>query len=200
VSDTRLVQIPTDVFLVGAAGHCRHQLGSVDDALFNSGVGNFNLIRVSSILPPFAVSLNEEASLNTLLRARAMKPGDPVYIAYGMESVSTDTEDPDSDSGRVAIAGVAIGLPSDVKSNGVIMELHRSVYCHGEGEREEACKSADRALRQMVDDAFKRRGLKLGGTEVRVAMSYRRRETEPNTTRQSWHTAFAGVLLLNNAS
>lgn len=81
-------------------------LNAFDAALVDAGVGDYNLIRVSSILPPQAVV----GSSIPLL------PGSRLPIAYGTATSVT--------RGRHATAAVGVGLPEDPSENGVIMEFH----------------------------------------------------------------------------
>lgn len=112
--------------LVTGAGSGRYGLNAFDAALLAAGVGNYNLIKVSSILPPHAVRGNEIP-----LPAGSLLP-----IAYGCEVV----EEP----GHRIAASVGIGVPEDPAVNGVIMEFH----AHG------TAADAERIVRDMTADAM----------------------------------------------
>ena len=81
-------------------------LNAFDNALLAAGIGNINLVKVSSILPP-------EAAIVDLPRLR---PGAIVPTAYA----AMTSEVP----GEVVAAAVGWARPADPKANGVIMEFH----------------------------------------------------------------------------
>lgn len=83
-----------------------HPLNAFDAALVDSGVGDFNLIKVSSILPPAAIR-GETIPLIA---------GSRLPIAYGAETTTK--------RGRRVSAAIGIGVPEDGSTNGVIMEFH----------------------------------------------------------------------------
>jgi len=122
---------PKRFTLVAGGAEGPSPLNAFDNALLVAGVGNLNLIRVSSILPPGA----QEAE--TLM----VPPGSLLPIAYG----SAISEEPGT---RVA-AAVAVGLSPD--TFGVIMEYG------GQCSKEEA----EAEVRRRVEEAFKHRGLPL---------------------------------------
>ena len=81
-------------------------LNAFDAALVDAGVGNYNLIRVSSILPPDTI-------VGTSI---PFPPGSRLPIAYGAETTIN--------RGRRVTAAVGIGIPEDPATSGVIMEFH----------------------------------------------------------------------------
>src|SRR6201993_128674 len=87
-------------------GEGNTKLNAFDNALLAAGIGNINLVRVSSILPP-------GVDLVTLPR---IKPGAIVPTAYAAQI----SEVP----GEVIAAAVGWACPSDPAKNGVIMEFH----------------------------------------------------------------------------
>ncbi len=80
------------------------ELNAFDVALLKSGVGNTNLVKMSSILPP-RCKRRETIEL---------PPGDLVPVAYAAITSSKKGE-------RIA-AAVAIAIPKDRNKNGLIME------------------------------------------------------------------------------
>ena len=68
-----MLPTPRRYSLAAASAEGEHELTAFDKALLKAGVGNVNLLRVSSILPPNAVY---EARLD-------IPPGSLVPIAYG---------------------------------------------------------------------------------------------------------------------
>ncbi|MFH1010428.1 MAG: arginine decarboxylase, pyruvoyl-dependent [bacterium] len=123
---------PSKYFFVRGSAEGPSFLNSFDNALLAAGIGNTNLIRVSSILPPGA---EEIAPLR-------LPFGCLVPIAYTYES----SELP----GEVIAAAVAVGVPEDDSQPGIIMEYH------AKGRAEDCEETA----RQFVRNAFENRGNK----------------------------------------
>jgi len=124
---------PTNYMLVSGTGDSKYKLNAFDMALLDAGVGNLNLLRVSSILPPQAEQVNE----------LVIPPGSLTPIAYG--TITGDEE------GELLAASVAIGFSED--TYGVIMEY--SGKC-SKGE-------AEKRVIDMVKEAFRIRNLPLIG-------------------------------------
>ncbi len=131
-----------------AAGHAEGgtALNAFDNALLAAGIGNVNLLKVSSIIPPEA----------ELVELPAIRPGALVPTAY----VSIESAIP----GQTISAAVGLGLPVDPSQPGVIMEFS------GPGDR----ATAEAAVREMVEEAFRVRHSPL--REVRVAVTEHRVE------------------------
>jgi len=144
----RKKQAKTATKLAIAAGHAEGgtALNAFDNALLAAGIGNVNLLKVSSIVPPEA----------ELIELPAIRPGALVPTAY----TSIESALP----GQVISAAVGLGLPVDPAKPGVIMEFS------GPGGRE----IAETAVRRMVDEAFRVRQVAL--REVRVAATEHRVE------------------------
>jgi arginine decarboxylase len=121
-------------------------LNAFDNALLAAGIGNVNLVRISSILPP-------GVSVVSLPRLR---PGAIVPMAYAART----SEVP----GEVVAAAAGWAVPEDPRLNGVIMEFH------DKATREEA----ERTITTMLEAAFRSRGWRIRemhvvGAEHRVA-------------------------------
>ena len=114
------------------AGHAEGgtTLNAFDNALLAAGIGNINLIKVSSILPPEV----------PVMELPKIKPGALIPTAYA--AVTSETP------GELIAAAVGYAVPDDPAKNGVIMEFH------GHTTRDEA----ERAIRGMLDEAFRVRG------------------------------------------
>lgn len=143
---TRRKQEKTVTKLAVAAGHAEGgtALNAFDNALLSAGIGNINLLRVSSIVPPEA----------ELVELPAIRLGALVPTAY----VSVESAVP----GQLISAAVGLGLPVDPAQPGVIMEFS------GAGDR----AAAEAAVRQMVEEAFRVRRSPL--RDVRVAATEHR--------------------------
>jgi arginine decarboxylase len=114
------------------AGHAEGgtALNAFDNALLAAGIGNINLVKVSSILPP-------EVPVIDLPK---IKPGALIPTAYA--AMTSDVP------GETIAAAVGYAVPDDPAKNGVIMEFH------GLADRQQA----EDAIRAMLDEAFRVRG------------------------------------------
>jgi len=113
-------------------------LNAFDNALLVAGIGNINLVRISSILPPGV----------ELVALPRIKPGAIVPTAFSAQT----SEVP----GEVIAAAVGWATPEDPTKNGVIMEFH------DKATRDEA----ERMIVQMLEEAFRVRGERI--REMRV--------------------------------
>ena len=105
-------------------------LNAFDNALLAAGIGNINLIKISSILPPDV----------PVIELPKIKPGALIPTAYAAMTSETP--------GELITAAVGYALPDDPARNGVIMEFH------GQASRDEA----EQVIRGMLDEAFRVRG------------------------------------------
>ncbi len=103
-------------------------LNAFDGALLASGIGNTNLIKISSILPPGCRLLNPPPP---------MEPGKLIPVAYG--SIYSDIP------GERIAAGVAVAIPDNPALPGVIMEYS------SRGHKEEI----EKIVREMAAEAFR---------------------------------------------
>lgn len=99
-------------YLCSSIGNGFNRLTSFDNSLFNSGISNYNLVKVSSILPKYA----ERKDSITL------DEGSILYTAYAFLTTNI--------KGEKVSAGIAVGIPKDKSKIGVIMEY--SDYCSKE--------------------------------------------------------------------
>ena len=99
-----IVKIPTKYFLVAGSSEGMTNLNSFDGALLNAGIGNTNLIKVSSILPPDC----------TEIEPIQLPYGAIVPIAYA--AITSQLE------GEVISAAVAVAIPENKEKPGLIME------------------------------------------------------------------------------
>jgi len=133
--------------VAATSGHAEGStpLNAFDNALLAAGMGNVNLVKVSSILPPTV----------EIVPLPHLTPGALVPTAYA----AITSEVP----GEVVAAAVGWARPVDPARNGVIMEFH------DKGTREEA----ERAIVHMLEEAFRVRGwairdMKVEAVEHRV--------------------------------
>jgi len=134
-----MLSTPTKFTIVAGTAEGETKLTAFDKALLAAGIGNLNLLKVSSILPPGA----------KLTEPLQVAPGSLLPTAFG--TITSDQP------GEVIAAGVAVGIASE-DSYGVIMEFE------GKCTQEEA----ERTLRAMVEEAFRVRGLPLNKLLVKA--------------------------------
>lgn len=132
-----MLETPNLFTLVSGAGEAASTLNAFDAALLNAGIGNVNLLRVSSILPPGAVFRP------TLF----IPPGSLLPVAYGTLTSNLP--------GDLIAAAVAVGR-STSEQFGVIME------CSGHCTR----KEAEARIRAMVAEGFAVRNVPLSEVQV----------------------------------
>ncbi len=128
-----MVSTPNIFSLVKGAGEGRMLLNAFDQALLNAGVGDTNLVRMSSIVPPGATE-----------RERISLPfGGLIPVAYA----HIDSDLP----GEIISAAIAVALPVDPALPGVIMEF----------EARAPLSVVEAKVRQMAEDAFSYRNREL---------------------------------------
>ncbi|HAR94372.1 MAG TPA: arginine decarboxylase, pyruvoyl-dependent [Deltaproteobacteria bacterium] len=101
-----VIKTPTRFFLASGSAEGFSLLNAFDGALLASGVGDTNLVKMSSILPPGCKEI--------VAPPVPMPQGALVPVAYA--SLWSDV------SGEVLSAAVAIGIPKDENRAGLIME------------------------------------------------------------------------------
>lgn len=137
--DTGVLETPTKYTIVGAASEGNTKLTAFDKCLLASGIGNLNLLRVSSILPP---NTKRVEKLDII-------PGSLQPTAYGY--IYSDVP------GDQLAAAVAIGINTE-DTYGVIMEY--SGNC--------TAAEAEKIIRGMVAEAFEVRGIPLNQCLVKA--------------------------------
>lgn len=106
--DNRLV--PRQMFFTKGVGKHRYKLQSFEAALRHGGLAPFNLVRVSSILPP---------GCKIIPRPRGLKQLEAGEIVYCVIAES-QTDEPN----RLTCAGVGLAQPADKTQYGYISEHH----------------------------------------------------------------------------
>ncbi len=115
-----------NVYLCAGVGRGYTLLTAFDQALRKAGVGDYNLLKVSSILPPNA----------RILKTIDIPKGSLLPIAYGTIS--------STNNGEIISAAVAVAIPVNEGDIGVIMEV--SGYISEEKAREAVKKMAEEAM------------------------------------------------------
>lgn len=123
--------LPTRYFLATGIGMDEEPLLAFDRALISAGIGNVNLIYLSSTLNPSA----------RITKPVTFRPGS--FVGVARSKIDSN------DQGAVISASVSVAIPIDGRSEGVIMEYA------GKCSRYEAAKKSD----QMAASAMKARDI-----------------------------------------
>ena len=139
-----IFKTPTTHFFTCGSSEGLTQLNSFDGALLDAGIGNTNLVKMSSIVPP----------KSKLVEPHAIPQGALVPVAYA--AITTDMP------GEVISAGVAAAYPTDESQAGLIMEYS------SRGHKEDI----EAIVRRMAEEGIKMRGLEV--KEIRsIAVQHR---------------------------
>jgi len=128
-----IIKTPTTYYMTSGASAGFTVLNAFDGALMAAGIGNTNLVKMSSICPPHT----REVSSITLPH------GALVPVAYA----SITCEKP----GQVIAAGVAIAFPEDENHAGLIMEY----------SAQDTKVVVEAKVRKMAEEGMKMRGKKI---------------------------------------
>lgn len=102
--------IPRKVFFTKGVGRHKEKLESFELALRDAGIEKFNLVRVSSILPPHCKVVSREAGLKEL------SPGQVVFCVL--------SENSSNEPNRLIAASVGCALPAEKNQYGYLSEHH----------------------------------------------------------------------------
>lgn len=122
--------VPSKWYFAAGVAEGDTELNAFDNALCAAGVGNTNLVKMSSILPPRCVEIDPVK----------LPLGCLVPVAYAAMDTNV--------SGQTVAAAVAIAFPTDPNLNGLIMEVH------GVGTKVEF----EEKVRAMAASGFEARG------------------------------------------
>jgi arginine decarboxylase len=136
-----IFKMPTRYFLASGASDGYTPLNAFDGALLQAGIGNTNIVKMSSIVPPHC----------KLVTPIALPPGAIVPAAYA--AITSDVP------GEIISAGVAIALPEDENQNGLIMEYS------AKGERHKI----EEIVRNMAIEGMRLRGWKIRDLQTVVS-------------------------------
>ena len=136
----RTLLVPQWYTLVCGAADGSTDLTAFDRALTAAGAGNFNLVKVTSILPPRALP-GVIADLH---------PGEVVHAAMG---TATSRQ-----KGELISAAVAVGVPKNPEVVGVLME----------GSFRAPASEAEEQVRRMAHQALIDRGSEMARIESRA--------------------------------
>jgi arginine decarboxylase len=124
-----IIKTPTHYFLVSGASEGFTSLNAFDGALLRAGIGDTNIVKMSSIVPPRC----------QLISPVPLPPGSLVPTAYA--SITSDVP------GQIIASAVAVALPKEPHFPGLIMEYS------GRGSKAEI----EEMVRQMALEGMKLR-------------------------------------------
>ena len=127
-----IIKTPTSHTFVTGSSEGYTPLNAFDGALLAAGVGNTNLVKMSSIVPPGT----REVAISELV----LPPGALVPIAYA----AMESDIP----GSMICAAVAAAWSTDPAKPGLIMEYH----AHGHRV------DAESVVRRMAEEGMRKRG------------------------------------------
>lgn len=102
--------VPTKVFFTRGVGRHTEKLSSFEMALRRACIAKYNLIRVSSILPPGCRHISTDAGIGRL------KPGQIIHVV--MSEASTN------EPNRMVAASIGVAIPNDRSQFGYLAEHH----------------------------------------------------------------------------
>ncbi|MFX1364468.1 MAG: pyruvoyl-dependent arginine decarboxylase [Promethearchaeota archaeon] len=102
--------VPKKVFFVSGKGFHKSKLGAFEEALRDAGIEKYNLVNVSSILPPYCIEILKEDGLKQL------RPG---QIIYAVIARLTSNE-----FNRLICAAIGVAKPANKGQYGYLSEHH----------------------------------------------------------------------------
>ncbi len=124
--------VPRKVFFTKGVGRHKDKLASFELALRDAGIAQFNIVKVSSILPPNCEIVSKEEGLKLL------KPGQIVFCVM--------SENSSNEPHRLIAASVGCAIPSDRSHYGYLSEYH----CFGKDEKEAGDYAEDLAATMLA--------------------------------------------------
>jgi len=102
--------VPKKVFFVSGKGYHKTKLSAFEQALRDAGIEKYNLVRVSSILPPNCIEIQKEDGLIQL------HPGQIIYCVIARAE--------SNENNSIIAASIGIAKPSDKNQYGYLSEYH----------------------------------------------------------------------------
>jgi arginine decarboxylase len=102
--------VPQKIFLTKGVGRDKEKLKAFELALRNAGIEKFNLVNVSSILPPHCKIISREKGLPLL------KPGEIVFCVMARNETK--------ESNRLISAAIGCAVPANRDNYGYLSEHH----------------------------------------------------------------------------
>ncbi|GHU40024.1 pyruvoyl-dependent arginine decarboxylase [Spirochaetia bacterium] len=131
--------LPSRYTIVSGAGSSQYALVAFDNALRHAGIGDYNLVKVSSILPP-----------NCEYRKKIdAEKGSIVFAAYSSATIN--------DVGKIFTTAVAVAIPQNITESGVIFEYSSECENTEDATRDMCCegmKNRDRIYSEIKSSAI----------------------------------------------
>lgn len=127
------MNIPSNYYISSGTGRSKYRLGAFDNALISAGISNYNLLRVSSILPA------------------KCKQKKNIQVKFGAHLLTAFASISSNHKGEQISSCVAVGIPKNKDEIGVIMEYSDSA---SEEEVKQICKN-------MVEDAMQNHSIEI---------------------------------------
>ena len=102
--------VPKYYFLTNGVGRNKENLASFEAALRDAGISRYNLVTVSSIIPPNCAKITREQGTPML------KPGAIVFLVLARNSTNEDH--------RLIAASIGLAIPSNPGEVGYLSEHH----------------------------------------------------------------------------
>ncbi len=102
--------IPSRLFFTKGVGEEKDKLASFEAALRKAGIEKYNIVNVSSIVPPRCKTLSREDGLSLL------KPGQIIHCVLAR----SETNEPN----RLVSAAIGMAIPTDQEDYGYLSEHH----------------------------------------------------------------------------
>ena len=126
------IDVPKKMFFTKGIGVHKEKLNSFEFALRNAGIEKFNIVMVSSILPPGCSIISKQKGLELLT------PGQIVYAVMSQNS----SDEP----GRLMAASIGCAIPVDANQYGYLSEHHS----FGQNEKEAGEYAEDLAAEMLA--------------------------------------------------
>jgi len=178
--------IPSKIFLTSGWGYGKEPLEAHEAALKAAGIAPFNLVKVSSIIPPGAEIISKEIGLVML------NPGEIVYAVLAHQE--------SNEQARLVAAAIGLAIPKERHIHGYLSEYHG----FGKDEKEAKDYAEDLAATMLaatlgikfdIDKAYdeSRDIYKLSGGEIINSQSV---AVSVPAHRGGWTGAVAAAILL----
>lgn len=102
--------VPKEIFLVKGVGKEKERLASFEMALRSANIAEYNLVRVTSIFPPYCKIISPDNGVKKL------KAGQILYVVLAESS----TNEPN----RLIAASIGVAIPTDPNLYGYLSEHH----------------------------------------------------------------------------
>ena len=102
--------VPKAVFFVIGKGYHKSKLGSFEQSLRNANIAIYNIVKVSSILPPYCLEIPKEDGLAQL------RPGQILYVVLSRAS--------SNEYNRLISVSIGVAKPADTRTYGYLSEHH----------------------------------------------------------------------------